>query len=81
MVRTSLREESAESMVIIGSFALLSEVTIWLEREACQHTFQKNKAPRDEAKLKELKGVLLSYLDTVLKAVELQQNNQSQHSI
>ena len=80
-VHTSLGEKGAESLIWFGGLALLSEVTIWLEREACQHTFQKNKAPRDEAKLKELKGVLLSYLDTVLKAVELQQNNQSQHSI
>jgi len=56
-------------LIWVGGLALLSEVTIWLEREAYQRTFQKNKAPRGEAKLK---GVLLSYLDTVLKAVKLQ---------
>jgi hypothetical protein len=31
IVRTSLGEESAESMVIVGSFALFGEITIGLD--------------------------------------------------
>lgn len=58
MVRTCLGEESAESMVIIGSFALLSEITIGLNVLLALSTL-------------ELNAMIDSYLNAVLEAVEL----------
>jgi len=57
-VRTSLGEESAESMVIIGSFTLLSEVTIGLNVLLALRTL-------------ELNAMIDSYLNAVLEAVKL----------
>lgn len=58
MVLTSLGEESAETMVIVGSFALFSEVSIGLDLRLA---LMGPSSPLVEE----------SYLDAVLEAVEL----------
>lgn len=58
MVLTSLREESAESMVIVGGFALLREVSIRLNLMSA--LMRPGSIAVEE-----------SYLDAVLEAVEL----------
>ena len=56
--RTSLGEESAESMVIVGGFALLGKVSIWLDVLLALRVL-------------ELSSMVDSYLNAVLEAVKL----------
>jgi len=62
MARTSLGEESAESMVIVGGFALLGEVSIRLDVLLALMTL-------------ELIVMIDSYLNAVLEAVKLRYLN------